>query len=57
MERSEDCREDVVSTETWNEGDGTISFNHLQQREEDTTERPLTPLEEAGGTDIWDLDG
>jgi hypothetical protein len=40
----EDC-EGVISE------DGTVVFNYLQQREEDTTERPLTPLEEAGGTD------
>lgn len=38
-------REDVLS-----EG-GTITFNYLQQREEDTTERPTTPLEEIGTTD------
>lgn len=51
-----DCREDVDSDETWSGEDGMISFNHLQQREEDTTERAPTPLEEAGGTDIWGLD-
>jgi len=31
--------------------DGTVIFNYIQQREVDTTERPPTPLEEAGGTD------
>jgi hypothetical protein len=49
------CREDVISTETWNGGDGTISFNHLQQREPDTTTRPATPLEEAETTDPWGI--
>lgn len=38
-------REDVISR------DGTITFNYLQQRERDTTERAQTPLEEAGTTD------
>lgn len=51
--RDPDCREDVISTETWNGGSGTISFNYLQQREEDTTEKPPTPLEAAGTTDPW----
>lgn len=49
----EEEREDVISSETWNGGAGTITFNYLQQREEDTSERPPTPLEEAGTTDIW----
>ena len=30
---------------------GKVTFNHLQQSEKDTTERPLTPVEKAGGTD------
>lgn len=51
--RPEDCREDVISSETWNGGSGTITFNYLQQREDDTTERPATPLEEAETTDFW----
>lgn len=53
-EREPACREDVLSSETWKGGTGTITFNYLQQREEDTSERPETPLEEAGTTDIWD---
>lgn len=53
--RDEDCREDVVSTETWNGGSGTITFNHLQQREPDTTVDVETPLEAAGTTDVWDI--
>lgn len=51
----EDCREDVESSETWNGGDGTITFNHLQQRKPDTTVDVETPLEAAGTTDIWDI--
>lgn len=54
-QRDEDCREDVISTETWNGGSGTIAFNYLQQREEDTSERPPTPLEEAETTDPWGI--
>ena len=46
--RPPECREDVRSNEN-----GTITFNYLQQREVDTTERPPTPVEEAGTTDIW----
>lgn len=53
--RCPDEREDVISTETWNDGDGTTSFNYLQQREVDNTERPETPLEEAGTTDPWGI--
>lgn len=44
-----DEREDVIS-----EG-GTVTFNYLQQREADDTERPPTPLEEAGTTDPWGI--
>lgn len=55
MRWDDECREDVESSETWNGGTGTITFNWLQQRPEDTTEKPETPLEEAGTTDIWDI--
>lgn len=52
--RCPDEREDVISTETWNGGDGTITFNYLQQRETDTTENvafaPAT-------TDPWEITG
>lgn len=53
MRDEEECREDVISTERWNGGDGTISFNYLQQRPVDNTERPPTPLEAAETTDPW----
>lgn len=53
--RDEECREDVESSETWNGGAGTITFNHLQQRPADETERAQTPLEEAGTTDPWGI--
>ena len=54
--RSEDCREDMVSTETQNGGDGTISHNHLQQHEEGfDVESVPTPLEEAETTDAWNI--
>ena len=43
--RRPDEREDVRSRA------GKVTFNHLQQSEKDTTERPLTPVEKAGGTD------
>lgn len=46
-----ECWQHVVSTETWNGGDGTISFNYLQQREVDTSETP----EEPESTDIWGI--
>lgn len=44
----DDCeREDVESDSA-----GTITFNYLQQRPAvEADERPLTPVEEAGGTD------
>jgi hypothetical protein len=48
-ERREEDREDVISE------DGTITFNYLQQRPVDTTERPQTPLEEIGTTDPWGI--
>lgn len=55
--RAEDDREDVVSTETWNGGTGTITFNYLQQHPEgfDPEANP-TPVEEGdtGTTDPWD---
>lgn len=47
----DDCREDVVSR------DGTVIFNYLQQRPEDTTVRPLTPLEQIGTTDPHGITG
>jgi hypothetical protein len=46
-QRCPEDREDVISK------DGTVVFNYLQQREVDTTEKSLTPLEEAGTTDPW----
>jgi hypothetical protein len=52
-----DDRQDVISDEAWNGGEGKISFNYLQQREVDKTESPETPLEQAGGTDIWNISG
>ena len=33
----------------------TITFNYLQQREVDTSERPPTPLEQIGTTDPWGI--
>jgi hypothetical protein len=50
-------REDIFSTETWEGGDGTVTFNYLQQHEDgfDDFTRELTPLEVAGTTDIWDI--
>ncbi len=53
--KDDDCREDVVSSELWNGGDGTIHFNHLQQGPIDPTERPPTPLEAIGTTDPWGI--
>lgn len=54
--RCPDDREDVISTETWNGGGGTITFNYLQQHEEGfDPERPPTPLEEAETTDPWGI--
>lgn len=54
--RDEDCREDVVSTETWNGGAGTITHNYLQQHEEGfDPESVPTPLEEAETTDAWGI--
>lgn len=54
--RSEECREDVESTETWNGGAGTVTFNHLQQHKEGfDPEREETPLEAAGTTDPWGI--
>lgn len=47
--RNEDEREDVISD------DGDVVFNYLQQRPVDTTERPETPLEQAGTTDPWGI--
>lgn len=43
--RKPEDREDVISK------DEAITFNYLQQKEVDLTERPPTPLEEAAGTD------
>lgn len=43
--RCDEDREDVRSR------DGKVLFNYLQQRPVDTTERPQTPLEQAGTTD------
>jgi hypothetical protein len=44
----------VESTETWNGGDGTIAFNHLQQSEEDDSTRGGLYPET---TDIWGITG
>lgn len=53
---SDECRQDVISSETWNGGTGTIAFNYLQQHEEGfDLETPPTPLEEAETTDIWGI--
>jgi hypothetical protein len=43
----------VDSTETWNDGDGTITFNWLQQREvdESVNDQGLYP----STTDPWDI--
>ena len=46
-----ECWEHVISTETWNGGGGTISFNYLQQRETDDTENDPHPET----TDIWNI--
>ncbi len=51
----DECREDVVSSETWDGGAGAITFNYLQQRKPDTTVDVETPLEAAGTTDIWGI--
>lgn len=51
--RSDDCREDVRSNDLVDGGDGKVTFNYLQQRPVDNTERPETPLEAAGTTDPW----
>lgn len=54
--RNQDDREDVVSSETWNGGAGTITFNYLQQHEEgfDPPAVPSLIEEGAGGsTDPW----
>lgn len=44
-------REDVVSSETWNGGAGTITFNWLQQREVDVSEND----NQAASTDSWGI--
>lgn len=49
--RCPEDREDVVSSETWNGGAGTITFNWLQQREADTSENDTFPET----TDIWGI--
>lgn len=54
LNRPDSCREDVESTDV-PPAPGLVTFNWLQQRELDTDERQLTPLEEAGGTDIWGI--
>jgi hypothetical protein len=43
--RYEADREDIRSE------DGAVTFNWIQQRPVDNTERPPTPVEEAGTTD------
>lgn len=50
--RYEQDREDVRSDD-----DGNVTFNWLQQRPVDTTERPPTPVEAAGTTDPWGISG
>ena len=49
--RRPDEREDVVSSETWNGGAGTVTFNWLQQREADTSEND----DQAVDTDPWNI--
>lgn len=55
--RPDEEREDVISTETWNGGTGTITLNLLQQHPAgfDLAAVP-TPVEEGatGTTDPWD---
>ncbi|HET7588602.1 MAG TPA: hypothetical protein VFK14_00230 [Solirubrobacterales bacterium] len=53
--RDPEDRQDVLSSETWKGGEGKVTFNYLQQKELDTTRSPVTPLEAAGGTDIWGI--
>jgi len=55
--RPDECREDVESSETWKGEAGTITFNWLQQYQPVEFEEPLTPVEEAGTTDIWGING
>lgn len=55
----EDEREDVISTETWNGGDGTVLFNYLQQHEEGFDPPAIpSPIEEGDGgtTNPWGVD-
>jgi hypothetical protein len=49
--RCPEDREDVISTETWNGGAGTITFNYLQQRETDVSEND----DQAASTDPWSI--
>lgn len=53
--RPDEDREDVDSTETWNGGEGTISFNRLQQSVHDDEPHLPTPVEAADSTDPWDI--
>lgn len=50
-DRLPEDREDVKSTETWNGGTGTITFNWLQQSEVDTSANDPHPET----TDIWGI--
>ena len=55
---ADECRQDVYSSETWNGGAGTITFNWLQQHEEgfDPSAVP-SPIEEGDGgtTNPWNI--
>lgn len=54
--RSDGEREDIESSETWNGGTGTVTFNWLQQHPEGFDPAALpTPVEEMGTTDPWDM--
>lgn len=58
--RPDECREDVVSSETWNGETGTITLNLLQQHPTSFDLEALpTPVEEGttGTTDPWDIVG
>lgn len=58
MPKRDECRQDVYSSETWNGGTGTITFNWLQQHEEgfDPPRVPSFIEEGAGGsTDPWNI--
>lgn len=58
--RPDEDREDVESSETWNGGTGTITFNWLQQHPEGFDPPAIpSPVEEgdANSTDPWGITG